>query len=51
MNELPGMFVAQQKSSWEISLLEHSHWSGRALLANPHLVNAIVAEYHVPFFF
>lgn len=32
-------------------MLEHSHWSGRVLLPNPHLVNAIVAEYHVPFFF
>lgn len=30
--------------------MERSHWSGRVLLPTPHLVNAIVAEYHVLFF-
>lgn len=31
--------------------MKRSHWSGRVPLSTPHLVNAIVAEYHVVFFF
>lgn len=32
-------------------MLERSHWFSSCSSPRPHLVNAIVTEYHVPFFF
>lgn len=51
MNQLPGTFVPRQKMRNLLWKVKRSHWSGRVPLSTPHLVNAIVAEYHVAFFF
>lgn len=51
MNQLPGTFVPRQKMRNLLWKVKRSHWSGRVPLSTPHLVNAIVAEYHVVFFF
>lgn len=51
MNQLPGTFVPRQKMRNLLWKVKRSHWCVRVPLSTPHLVNAIVAEYHVVFFF